>query len=298
MKDLCILLFVAKEDPPMRPLFYNALILMTFALPSQAFEDEAIISFNAKEYPSAALGQRKAPLQEVTLLACNTKKNIKISWDEDKQHYDVPYGEVDPGAKDGYFVSKYYLASPPVFTPDKKAILGQLIPDYFTFHDDGIGRKSKSKFYKNVGVTYSVLPPVSLGEIKTDFNYTNKDGYESCERQGVSLVPINIECDDFPRLNGRYGASGIGFLESTKPYNKIFIPKYGDALNNALNCTATILDDIVLKHSITFSNGTKTVNMTGLYYDQEPMQFVCERRRVNDIPAGCRVPDETYSDQN
>lgn len=270
----------------MKPLFYNALLLAVCASPVWAQEGAGVINFNVDEYPIALL-EGQAPKQEVTLLACNTKKKIEVSWNELEQVFNVPYGKVAPRLEDGYFVSKYYLASPPVFDQNKNAILGQLIPDRFTFN----GYDDEQKPNESIRVTYSVLPPVSLGQINTDFTYRQVGVEESCEDQGVKVVPINIECENFPRIDGKYGASGVGFLENTKPYNTIFIPKYGDAMSNALNCTATILDDIILKHDVTFSNKTRTVNMTALYYNNQPMAFVCKQRKPNDLPKGCQIPD-------
>jgi hypothetical protein len=268
---------------------------MLYAMPSKAIDDQAIISFNVKEYPSYLPQHGKAPLQGVTILACNTKTDIKISWGENNQSYNLPYGEVASETEGEYFISKYYLASPPVNNQVENAILGQLRPDNFSFNEKGSRQNPRDKFSKDIEVTYSVLPAVSVGEIKTDFTYIDETTPESCKQQGVKLVPINIKCDDFPRLNGRYGASGVGFLESSSPNDKIFVPKFGDGSARPLNCSATILDDIVLKHNITFSNGEKTVDMARLYSDKQAMQFVCVKREPGDIPKGCRTPDGIYA---
>lgn len=136
-------------------------------------------------------------------------------------------------------------------------------------------------------MTYSVLPPITLQEIASDFTQTNTSHPHSCEDLGVNLIPINIQCKNFPRLSGNTGASGIGFLESNNPnFDKIFVPRHIQPPHDPMNCNATILSDIILNYDVTFSNGSQIIDMANLSTENK-MSFMCKKRDPMVTPDGC-----------
>jgi len=267
-------------------ILFIVLLVATISASSSWTREEGVVVFNVKKFPEK-IGKSKETLrQEIMLLGCNTKKSVEVEWQEDGQNFDIPYGTVNFGTEREYFVSKYYLASPPV-KKNFKSILGKLSPDNFVFQSG----EEKPKQY--IDVNYSVLPPVSLVEINADFDHRSRPAEKTCAEQKVNLVPINIVCPNFPQISGRKGASGIGYLENQPGFDKIFVPKTGIELSNVLNCSATILDEIILEHEIFFDTTlrrSKTVNMKKLYDNNESMKFVCVKRRPDNPPEGCREP--------
>lgn len=265
----------------MRILITTAALAVFATAPSFASDNTADIIFNVEQYPVLMPDTITPPPQQVTLLSCGPKKkNIEIDWNKRGQIFAEHYGYAP---NSDHFTSKYYLASPPVFNNDKQAILGQLIPDRFTFKQPDIKQE--------VAVTYSVLPPVTSKQIQSDFTSIDKKHPQSCEQQGVTLVPINIQCKDFPRLSGKKGAAGIGFLEyNSSHFDKIFIANHPKNPNKAMNCTATILEDIIPKHKVTFANGKNVVNMAKLHENKQKMQFMCSQRQPDILPKGCQPP--------
>lgn len=239
------------------------------------------ITFDVTQFPGNPKAKEKP--QKVMFLGCDTQKVYEFNWQEKGQKIAVPYHISDQRCPNGScYASKYYMASPPVFA-GKQAILGQLKPDYFTWHADNLNQ--------SVVMDYSVLAPLTLGEIHANFNHNPASGQQSCDQQKVTFVPINIDCPDLPRIHGKMGASGIGFLKSTNGKSQIFIPHMGPEKNKtSVQCSVSILDDIILGHDIYFDDdGTykKTISMTKLYNNNEYMNFVCKKRQVGDVPVGC-----------
>ncbi|MFT6947719.1 MAG: hypothetical protein ACJARP_002147 [Vicingaceae bacterium] len=286
-------------------LVLNAICLLLFAS-STAQEAELIeptgayVNFDLKKAPNPNYGR-----QELSLYGCNTEvttrsrywnRDINLQWGVDNQIFnEVPFGEQ---LKDGrsYYVSKYYMASPPVMKMPyngKKVNIGLVLPDHFTLFGDNPAQM--------VRLDYSVLEPVYLNYIKVNYDTITNTG-KSCTQLGVNLVPLNIECKDFawredgPTPNAR-GASGVARIKNEASQNQVFLPSYQDN-DKYLNCSLTILDDIMLKHDVSFlkEDGSlvKSINLTE-YYSINAMkgteiQLVCKARTVP--PSGCKNNNE------
>jgi hypothetical protein len=240
-------------------------------------ENTGIINFNVNNAPIKTVNK-----QPVQVLGCNTIKKKKLFWGVDNQLMkDLPYGQKTSNTGKSYFVSKYYLASPPV-PKGTTTNIGLLTPDNFRFEG--------TRPAKIVNLDYSILKQMSLGKVKADFSFHPKSESASCNNLGVKSVPINIHCPDFPWQNGALGASGIGVLENAPDKAEIFVaidPK----TKSPLQCYVTILDDIILDHEVSFSTSegkNKTVDLTMLYKTQKSMNLTCQVREKNDIPSGCR----------
>lgn len=226
-------------------------------------------------------------LQPVTLFGCNdTIFETKVKWGNWNQVVgDIPYG---PGvSKSGkeYFVSKYYVASPPAYRSKKDKqdpYIGLVIPDRFAFRGE--------RPAQIVNLDYKILKPTFLKDIPVDFNYS-KDDIPSCKSQKVTSIPINTVCRDFPWNIGAEGASGIGQL--TSDGGTAFLPLLHEN-KDPLKCDVTLLDDVLLDHEAYFLSDrklTKTVNLTELYEKSQMMKLVCIPRVPEDIPAGCVAPE-------
>jgi len=135
---------------------------------------------------------------------------------------------------------------------------------------------------------YRILKPTYLKFIAADYSYTHPEG-KSCKSLGVDAIPLNIQCSDFPWRNGALGASGIANI--TRENNKVFLPLL-EKDSKPLQCSVSILDDIILDHDIYFSGNdnkkTKTINLTEYHHKSAQMKLMCFKRQPNDIPSGCK----------
>ncbi|MDP3559647.1 MAG: hypothetical protein Q8R79_04770 [Legionellaceae bacterium] len=237
-----------------------------------------IVSFNVSRSPVT-----NAPAQPVTLYGCNnTVVNTHVSWNSENQVLgNVPYGNYTSDTGKPYYIAKYYIASPEVFRNapgNQNPYLGLVIPDRFTFY----GERPAQIIHLN----YQLFNPTYLAEIPTDFNYMY-DG-KSCNSQKVNLIPINTQCKDLPWRNGALGGAGIGLL-SNKPSSTAFLPMLKKN-KDPLQCTTTILDDIILDFEVFFASKegkTKSINLTELYKQSEPIKLICIPRAPTEVPAGC-----------
>ena len=268
-----------------------------------------------QQYPGAYVNfnVRPSPISnptphEVSLYGCNTEITTTatigdLQWNQDNQVLPgVPYGPQKDGGKN-YFVSKYYMASTPVFNAppsdtDVPVIIGLVIPDQFTF--------SGNRPVQIVNLNYSILEEVYLSYSNVDYYYS--DGQEpSCADLGVDLIPLNLSCDDFGWSNtellpGAQGASGIAFIrnDTVKHLNRIFLPS-NELGKEYLNCEVSILDDIMLHHEIFFETEegrTKSLDLTAFYTTHpktEQIKLYCKARAIEDIPAGCQDPTKAIS---
>jgi hypothetical protein len=115
----------------------------------------------------------------------------------------------------------------------------------------------------------------------------------SCREQHVEAIPINTECSDFPWRNGALGASGVGQL--TADGGGAFVPSQKEK-EEFLQCSVTLLDDVVLDAEVFFALGdagdrrTKSLNLTELLKSGGSMNLICVPRAPDDVPAGCRPP--------
>lgn len=279
--------------------------LLLFLASCRAQEPTQIISTGA--YVNFNLGASPVPdpgTQEVTLFGCNTiVRKEKLVWDEKNQILeDVPYGFQE--AEDGriYYVSKYYMASPPVIQQtetkaqkkDSTVHIGLVLPDRFTFFGE-----------KPVQIThldYTILEPVYLNFVNVDYHYD--DGINpTCGELGVNLVPLNIQCDDFRWLNKNatagirdaQGASGIARIYNKPQQHQVFLPSYRKE-GDFLDCGLTILDDILLDHEVFFATEqglVKSIDFTEFYEDSpvlnKDIKLACRVREIP--PAGCLEPE-------
>lgn len=236
-----------------------------------------LVSFNTGRSPV-----EDSAVQKVSLFGCNNiQVNAELFWDSEGQVVGhIPYGPRESDGK-SYFLSKYYIASPPVFRHLQKArpFIGLVIPDRFTFQGD--------RPAQIVNLDYRILEPTYLNPVAANFDYAD-DGLAPCKEQGVASIPINTECPDFPWRNGALGASGIGQL--TADGSGAFVPSLKKN-EDLLQCSVTLLDDVMLDVEVFFAsdNGrTKTLNLTELLRTGGSMNLLCVPRKPGDIPAGCR----------
>jgi len=290
------------------------LLLVTLACTAQdkviievEVEGPAYVNFNLGKSPAA-----KPTRQELSLYGCNTeittreriwneKKNLE--WNTSNQVMTgVPLGWQQTDEDTPYFVSKYYQASPPVFppsyNPEKDAVtIGLVIPDRFTFFGEAP--------VQQVFLDYEVLEPVYLNFVPVDYEYPNET-FGTCAAQGVSLIPLNIECKDFkwldnentPTILGAKGASGIARIYNDSTDRQVFLPSYKPQGEECLDCTITILDDIMAFNDVWFvvdGVESKTVSLTDFYKAQVKNKTTpgaiglsCKPRL--ELPAGCVEP--------
>lgn len=271
----------------------------------------AYVNFNVGA--SKIKPQKKFSNQGVTLFGCNTlisNKNIKnwsgapngLEWHTKNQVFtNLPYGyQIDKTSNKPYYVSKYYIASPPVFHRVEKGQfseniqydIGIVTPDEFVFEGN--------KPVQHVYLDYDILKLMKIEYIPVVFD-------SSFDRLQVDVVPFKVECKDFPWMDralysNAKGASGIGSLNrKVPPLTKLFLPYYGDELTpnqdkQFLDCEVTILNDILFHHEIYFMiNGEKTYSMNlkdfyNKHKSSKKMEITlyCEYR--NELPCGCKEP--------
>lgn len=265
-------------------------------------------------YVSYSLG--KAPKnnehnrQELSLYGCNQEvttkttfwnDSINLQWNTPNQLLQgVPFGWQKEGSNDtAYYISKYYQASPPVFPKGfdgtQAVTIGLVIPDRFTFFGEAPVQK--------VFLDYEILEPVYLNMLHVNYDFVNKEG-NTCGGLGANLIPLNIECKDFRwndlnGIKGAKGASGIARIKNDSVKNRqVFLPSYQPKGEECLDCTLTILDDIMLHHDVLFivdGKPTKTINMTDFYKahvykkqkgDTSKIDLSCTLRTTP--PPGCQ----------
>jgi hypothetical protein len=256
------------------------------------------ISFN---FGATSLTPRK--YQKLSLFGCNTSITDSIltqvpynrSWRKPNQVIPgIPFGwQVDTLTKDSFYVSKYYLASPPIMeqiTNDTIYNIGIVTPDEF----DLIGDKPAQSVYMD----YSVLKITYIEYLPVEFDntfYNSKD----------SIVPFQVECKDFPWLDsngihGAKGASGIGYLTNTSKHTgRLFLPYYyekgpqsGDSVKVYLDCQVTILNDILFRHEVFFKIDNvfyTSINLKDYKDKKQAIQFSLRPRK--DLPCGCKEPE-------
>jgi len=270
------------------------LICSLFMFTNAYAGDSGLINFNLGKSPVS-----DSPVQPVSLFGCNETINTNVFWDTNNQIVgDIPYGKRRSKKSDKeYFVSKYYIASPPASRHQQKSnskksnsknskqkppYIGLVTPDRFTFH----GKKPAQIVYFD----YRILKPTELKFVSIDYHHKN-NAKNTCASLGVDSIPVNTQCSDFPWRNGALGASGIGDI--TKQSNRVFLPLIGEGKEKKpLNCTVSILDDIMLDHDVYFLDKDKrqvrTQSLTEHYINNQDMTLVCYRRDKKDIPIGCR----------
>lgn len=266
--------------------------------------DFGYVNFNLTEAPKLNAGR-----QELSLYGCNTVVTTRdvvwngandLEWGVNNQVLSgVPFGYQNKDGRE-YFVSKYYMASPPVMglmygsesSQNQPVIIGLVIPDQFTF----MGERP----VQIVHLDYNILEPVYLNYVDVDYFYRVDESTMSCGDLGVDLIPLNIQCKDFAWQNkpstekifDAKGASGIGRLRNEEGQRQVFLPSYDADGEDCLDCTITILDDILLKHEVFFATEdgyAKTISLTDFYKkygNEESIKLACRPRF--ELPEGCR----------
>ncbi|NHN27771.1 hypothetical protein FIA58_018990 [Flavobacterium jejuense] len=249
----------------------------------------------------------------VTLLGCNTiisNQNSKnwssapngLQWHTKNQVFtNIPYGyQIDSKTNKSYYVAKYYIASPPVFNSDKNGK-----PAQNTAYDIGIvtpdefGLKGE-KPVQQVYMDYDILELTKIDYIQVLFD----TAFDSLK---VNIVPFKVESKDFSwlnkkRYNNAKGASGIGYLDRTKPaLTKLFLPYYAEEVSPNqdkyfLDFEVTILNDILLHHKIYFiidDEKRETINLKDYYNKHKKdttMQIHLYCEYSSELSCGCKEP--------
>jgi hypothetical protein len=207
----------------------------------------------------------------------------------------VPFGfQKDAVTQEEFYVSKYYIASPPVFKkggqndPNTLYDIGIVTPDQFVFE----GKKPVQMVYMD----YNILQPMYIEYIDIEFE-------SSFENVGYGLVPFKVECRDFPwisanGINNAQGASGIGALrKDSTNIGRLFLPYYYEnnpeqqnstiTVKNYLDCEVTILNDILFNYEVYFVvNGELKTSINLKDLKNEKIKFRSVYRE--ELPEGCK----------
>ena len=207
---------------------------------------------------------------------------------------DVPCGwQVDNNTKERYYVSKYYIASPPLLKIGKSDTLydlGIVTPDAFEL----IGDKPVQLVYMD----YNVLKPLYIEYLPIEFDSTFKN-FET------ATVPFQVECKGFSWLdtNGLIGAkdaSNIGYLKNNSiPKGQLFLPYYykqgksaNDSVKVYLDCQVTILNDILFHQEMFFNiGGTLFTSINLKDYKDRKQVLKFSREYKKELPCGCKEPE-------
>ncbi len=244
----------------------------------------------------------------ITLFGCNTSVIAKgenwngpdtFKWEASNQVLSgIPYGD-QMDAKTGrpYYVSKYYIASPPVFKLDKTNTvnsntlydIGLVTPDEFTY----TGKAPVQMVY----LDYNILKPMHVDYINIKFD-------TSFDRLKVGYVPFRVTCDNLPWIDTKHiknakGGSGIGSLKKGNPHaEQLFLPYYFlNKSNNDrkyLDTQVTLLNDVLLNYKIKFIVGKdslESINLKDFYFNPnktDSLRVIAIKR--TDIPSGCVKP--------
>lgn len=274
--------------------------LDTFGQATNSDTTQAFVYFNMKH---STLTDKKH--QSATLIGCNTvvavdSANPKgfngLAWDKSYQVYpgNIPYGtRYDSKTQKRYFVSKYYVASPPVFNSpiNKNTIydIGIVTPDEFSLVGD--------KPVQAVNMDYNVLKRVYIEYLPVTFDNT-------FDNKADTLVPFRVECTDFlwrntKSLPNAKGASGIGYItyNPSRP-EKLFLPYYfqhqqhtSDSVKTFLECQVTILNDVLLNYEVFFKIDGKlytSINLKDYKDGTKKIYLTRKKRKQSDVPCGCR----------
>jgi hypothetical protein len=206
----------------------------------------------------------------------------------------VPCGwQIDQGTKESYYVSKYYIASPPIVKKlmgDTLYDLGIVTPDEF----DLIGDKPVQLVYMD----YNVLKPLYIEYLPIEFDASFKNF-------DTATVPFQVECKGFPWLDtnglqGAKGASGIGYLKNNVMHTgRLFLPYYykegkstNDSVKVYLDCQVTILNDILFHQEVFFKIDDTLFSSINLKdYKDRRQKLKFSRKYKKELPCGCKEPE-------
>lgn len=286
----------------------NCTLLLCFSMCTNTFGQttnpdttKAFVYFNMKR---STLPDKN---QSSTLIGCNTvvavdSANPKgfngLEWDKSYQVYpgNIPYGaQYDSTTQKPYFVSKYYVASPPVFENkiEKNTLydIGIVTPDEFSLVGD--------KPVQAVNMDYTVLRLMYIAYLPVQFDATFADRKDT-------MVPFRVECTNFPWLGAKKlpnakGASGIGLLNyNPLKKEKLFLPYYyqkqpqsADSVKTYLECQVTILNDVLLNYEVFFKIDGKlytSINLKDYKDGSKTIYITRKKRKRSDVPCGCKEP--------
>lgn len=251
----------------------------------------------------------------ITLFGCNTSITAnskywngptKFQWKKSNQVLSgIPFGsQVDSATGKSYYISKYYIASPPVFKLDKSNSLnsktiydiGLVTPDEFRYD----GKSPVQMVY----LDYNILKPMHVDYIDVKFD-------KSFDSLHVDYVPFRVECFDFPWIDTKHiknakGGSGIGSLKKGTLQDKLFLPYYSEKIpkkdepeyiRKYLDCEVTILNDILLNYKVLFKiDGSlkESINLKDYFFSsqkKDSLRIIAIPRDSLSIPCGCKISD-------
>ncbi len=270
-----------------------------------------------KEYPTIpgyanfSLGKNTLASKKthtITLFGCNTNVIAKgenwngpdaFHWETSNQVLSgIPYGDqIDATTGKPYYVSKYYIASPPVLKFDKTGKMnsntlydiGLVTPHQFSYD----GKAPVQMVY----LDYNILKPMHVDYIDIKFD-------TSFDSLNVGYVPFRVECNDLPwidtkRIKNAKGGAGIGSLKKGNLHaEQLFLPYYFlDKSSNDrkyLDTKVTLLNDVLLNYKIKFIVGKdslESINLKDFYFNPnktDSLRVIAIKR--TDIPSGCVKP--------
>ncbi len=280
----------------MKQLFKTVVIVIVFTTLYSCASGTARINFTG-----AAPQKYEGDKQPLSLFACNnTSIAHSIEWGKENP-LTVPFGrQVKEGQE--YFISKYYIASPPLpnkFVANHPLILGVLSEDHLVL--------DRTNQRVDVFMDYQLLKPIKLAFIPV--NYTsNEREVKSCVDQNINKVPINIRCPEFnytshgQQTTGQSTGLGKGIGQLLRKtiagelttVGDLFIPldlETEEALNG---CTVEIVNDIILEHQVFFGSAAahhEKIDLTKAYHaykqSKKHVNLYCKVRPVNEPAAGC-----------
>jgi len=273
---------------------------------STLFKSLAYLNFNVGS--STVKPQKKYSKQAVEIIGCNTfitnkdslnwnGDTLGLTWDSTNQIFkNIPYGyQKDPVTDSSYYVSKYYIASPPVFLRNAEGKsdsttnfdIGILTPNEFTLKGD--------KPVQSIYFDYDILKLVKIQYIKVNFDST-------FDQLNISKMPFKVQAPSFPWYDKTFyenakGASGVGYLDKNiAPLEKLFLPYFNKPNSTAnekeyLDFEIRILNDILLHHEIFFNVNDSMVSTLNLkhYFSKHgdsPITLHCEYKK--ELGCGCK----------
>lgn len=276
----------------MKLLIILATALVLFMFVWLSLGESAYVTFSG-----AAPKKYESDSQPLTLYGCNnTKVAHNMQWSKSNKK-EIPYGHQSNDGKD-YFISKYYVASPPLpntFSPDQPLILGVLSKDHF----------SLTEADQNVDIVmdYTLLKPIELGFLTVDYSH-EEDGVASCLDQEINVVPINIRCPSFEYASGGKTGLGKGIAQLDRnakdgvlgKHGKLFIPLNVESKVPLEGCTVEVLNDIILEHEVFFGtpdNHQEKINLTQAYNafnsGGKNVMLYCKARAPEQKAKGCNA---------
>lgn len=280
----------------MKPTAFIILSLLCFNATGQT--NQHIIVDLTGTAPDQYLGDQ----QPLTVFTCGGQAfEHHMKWQQNNP-IKLPYGWQGEG-EDRYFISQYYIASPPLpnqFVANTPLILGVLSEDHFAVNEP---EKEVS-----VLMDYRLLEPVKLGFMPV--NYAGVSQTDSCVDLKVNHIPINIRCPRFtytPYGRDKTGKTkglgkGIGLL-SRKPLEggglsdegQLFIPLDPESEVALEGCEVEVVNDILSDHLVYFDTALgprQTLDLSEAYRfflnAGKPVGLSCQLRPEDQPAAGCR----------